>query len=76
MTPQEFFQRMAGMPENETAQIKLPMPIEINHTDIWAAKMILWLAEQKPDITLGEVEAILDSARWWSVFWASALEAK
>lgn len=75
MTPTEFYKQLQNY-ENDTS-IKLPVPIKVGPSDAMAGKLILWLFEQMPEgATQGDIEAVLDSAKWWIIFWASAFEAK
>jgi len=71
MTPKEFYQLLS---ESEPKIMKVPpVPIKIGESDILAAKMLLWLNEQMPEnATQGDYENVLDSAKWWFVFWGSA----
>lgn len=75
MTPQEFYQRIAGKVIEPHSVLKLspgPVALQIGPQDALAAKLILWLVEQMPeDATQGFLEDVLDSAKFWAVFWSS-----
>lgn len=49
-----------------------PLRLKINEHDALAARLLNWLGEQLPeDATQGDLEDVLDSARWWAVFLGS-----
>lgn len=74
MTIKEFYQAMAEAKPHMTSMP--PIKIGIGPADIMAAKLLIWLHEQlSDDTTWGDLEDILDAAKWWVVFWASATTA-
>lgn len=71
MTAQQFYEWMAGVSDGQN--LTLPLPIGIGPHDAMAARLILWLVEQMPeDANQGDIERVLDSAKFWVMFWASA----
>jgi len=81
MTPNEFFERLAGrLPEIEAGRNTLtlspgPMSIRIGVCDVWAVRLLLWLQEQMPDsLTFDELEDVLLAALWWFHFWGAQYE--
>lgn len=73
MTPQEFYEWMKNAPQGN---ITLPVPIRLGSRDAMAARLLLWLFEEMPEnSTQGDLEDILDTAKWWSIFWGSAFKA-
>ncbi len=72
MTPNNFLKQMAAMPPTPGLLTIYPGPVRMNvgPADMEAAKLILWLLEQLPDeATYGQVDDILDAAKWWMAFW-------
>ncbi len=81
MTPNEFFERLAGrLPEIEAGRNTLtlspgPMSIRVGACDVWAVRLLLWLQEQTPgSLTFGELEDVLLAALWWLHFWGAQYE--
>jgi len=87
MTPNEFFERLAGrLPEIKAGRNTLtlspgPMSIRIGVCDVWAVRLLLWLQEQMPadvfhphSLTFGELEDVLLAALWWFHFWGAQYE--
>lgn len=74
MTPLDFYKHLStGVPG-----IQLPplLPLKFHEGDVMAAKLLLWLYEQLPeDSTQGDLDNILDAAKWWSTFFAAAAAA-
>lgn len=74
-TPKEIYELLA---ESKPSTVTLPAcSIRINESDSMAAKLLLWLYENMPeDATQGDLSDVLDSAKWWSLFFAAATEGK
>lgn len=74
-TPKEFYESLAQV---EPCIIPVPsLPIKIGQQDIMAARLLLWLYSQmSPDSTQGDIDDVLDAAKWWCVFFAAAHTAK
>lgn len=71
MTANEFLELLASYKLGES--VTLPVPIKIGEHDCLAAQLILWLIEQLPeDATQGDIEDVLDMAKWWAIYWGSA----
>lgn len=75
MTPNEFYQKMT-MIDNESIMTMPQVPIAVNRFDGIAADLMLWIENKYPDLTQGELEYVLDCAKFWAVFWAAAWKAK
>lgn len=74
MTPEAFYKRLAqGVDPNSLITLSPgPIRLRIGPQDALAAKLLLWLVEQMPeDATQGDMDDVLESARYWSMFWAS-----
>ena len=51
--------------------------IMVRESDIMAGKLLLWLYENMPeDTTHGDLADVLDSAKWWSLFFDAAIKRK
>lgn len=76
MTANEFYRKLASL--ESPAYMPAPqVPLKLGEQDIMAAKLLLWLQEQLPDnATLGDLEDVLDAAKFWSVFFGAAFTAK
>jgi hypothetical protein len=74
-TPKEFYEKLS---QSEPCIMPAPaLPIKIGPQDIIAARLLLWLSSQMPaDATQGDLDDVLDSAKWWSMFFGSAFAAK
>lgn len=76
MTSDDFFRELSRSQPGSMTLSPGPFRVEIGLNDALAARLILWLVKQLPaDATQGDVEEILDSAKWWSVFWDSQWKA-
>lgn len=74
MTPKQFYERLAlGVPVSAVITLSPgPIALRIGKQDEIAARLLLWLVEQMPeDATCGELDDVLDAAKYWSTFWAS-----
>ena len=82
MTPKEFWQQIATLETKEIITLApkpggQPLTMLASEADMWAAKLMLWLIEQLPaETTQGELEDILDMAKWWAQFWHMTYQAK
>lgn len=79
MTPREFYQSLAqsDLAQSEPHIVPVPsLPIKIGPQDIIAARLLLWLEKQMPeDATQGDLDDVLDAAKWWNTFFDSAFAA-
>ncbi len=73
MTPKDFFASIAKLSVPGT--LKLQGGIRVDATDALAAKLLIWLHEQMPHASVGELEAVLDRANMWIVLFALAHNA-
>ena len=49
-----------------------PVTLKVNAQDALAARLLLWLEqEMPPDATQGDLDDVLDAAKWWATFWAA-----
>ena len=49
-----------------------PVTLKVNAQDTLAARLLLWLEqEMPPDATQGDLDDVLDAAKWWATFWAA-----
>lgn len=73
MTPNEYLQELLKV--NGPAEAMLspgPFKIRVSKDDAIAARLIMWLLDQSPDdVTYGQLEDVLDSAKWWLMFFAA-----
>jgi hypothetical protein len=78
MTPKEFLNQISNIKEPTVITLKPgPISLTVNLSDGMAARLIMWLMENMPeDTTEGQMENVIDAAKWWLVFWASAVEVK
>lgn len=71
MTPLEFFQALQQGQLGDSS----PLPaanIKLGAADQMAAEVLLYLYGRLPDeTTQGQLEDILDSAKFWAVFWGA-----
>ena len=74
MTPRDFFELMQS--GNMKKEISLPFPLELGTSDILAAELILWLIDKMPEGTIGDINNVLDSAKFWHIYWSSVFYAK
>ena len=52
-----------------------PAVFRVGKQDGMAARLLLWLVANLPaDATQGDLDDVLDAAKWWSTFWASLPE--
>lgn len=73
MTPLGFYIQLQNA---KSSPFTLPsIPIALGESDFMAARLLIWLFEQMPNATQGDLEDVLDSAKWWTLFWASAYTA-
>jgi tryptophan synthase alpha subunit len=69
MTLREFYQRLSEAQDLSVITVDVPIPLVIGKPDGMAAKLLLRLVDQMPpDATQGDLEDVLDAARWWSTF--------
>ncbi|MCB0054986.1 MAG: hypothetical protein KDE24_36155 [Caldilinea sp.] len=73
MTPREFYEFLA---KRETTGVigfgEAAVSLRVGPQDAMAARLLLWLEETMPeDATQGDLDKVLDAAKWWSTFWAS-----
>lgn len=46
-----------------------PVTLKVNVQDALAARLLLWLEqEMSPDATQGDLDDVLDAAKWWATF--------
>lgn len=67
----EFMELLADAPTDDKHinTGKLPdVSIAIGPTDSRSAKLLLQLFAEYPDMTQGEIEDILDTAKWWLMY--------
>lgn len=69
MTPNQFFAKLSETTKSQSFEMKVEL--QINTHDAMAARLLIWLQEQMPDATTGDLEDVLDAAKWWSVLFAS-----
>ena len=69
MTPHDFFTRLAGG-ESATYHID-PLVIKTIKADAQAARLLLWMQEIWPELTIGQTLDILAFATWWVTTWAA-----
>lgn len=63
---------LENLSKQTLGEISLPdLPISVGKSDIMAAKLLLWLDEQMPNAIQIELDEVLNSAKWWSTYWAS-----
>lgn len=78
-TPREFYQSLAqsDLAQSDPRIVPVPsLPIKIGPQDIIAARLLLWLERQMPeDATQGDLDDVLDAAKWWTTFFGSAFAA-
>lgn len=82
MTANEFFKVLAGKRGDiaeDGGELTLspgPIILKIGPQDIRAARLLLWMQEEllPEDATYGDMEDVLDAAKWWGTFWASIPE--
>ena len=73
MTPREFYQWLA---EREATGVigfgEAAISLRAGPQDVMAARLLLWLESEMPEnATQGDLDNVLDAAKWWSTFWAS-----
>lgn len=74
MTPEQFYNDLANRIDGPSLLTLSPGPVKlaVNKQDAMAARMLLWLVEAMPDdATVGDMEDVLDAAKFWSTFWSS-----
>lgn len=73
-TPKAYLESLVG--QTEPMKLSLPpIPIKVNKQDFMAARLLLWLHEQMPeDATQGDLDDVLDAAKWWATFFAALEE--
>lgn len=71
MTPREFYQQISEVDERTRITLA-PGPLEMiaSREDGLAGRLVLWILQEMPDLTQGELEEVLQTALWWSRFWA------
>lgn len=75
MSPKQFYELM-GSGKLLQAIMPPPTPIQIGEADVMAAKLLNWLHDEMPeDATQGDLDDVLDAAKWWSTFWGAAHNA-
>lgn len=74
MTANEFFHQLSTI--TQSRRFTPPIDIQVGPHDALAAKLLLWLQEQMADnATEGDLEDVLDAAKWWTVLFASMYKA-
>lgn len=73
MTPREFYEFLASTSATGTIDFgEAAISLRVGPQDAMAARLLLWLVEAMPeDATIGDLDKVLDAAKWWSTFWAS-----
>jgi len=75
MKPREFYEQIQSIEQPECLTLQ-PLRVIADHVDARAARLLLFLIAEWPDMTQGEAEEILGTALWWAKFWASAWTAE
>lgn len=69
MTGDELLERLAAIKESSTITLSPgPFVARVGKYDAIAARLLFWLTEQNPEITVGEIEEVLLAALWWQTF--------
>lgn len=72
MTPREFYEELTHAQQGDAVRLDIDARLKVGAADAMAARLLLWLEEAMPeDATQGDLDNVLDAAKWWSTFWAS-----
>ena len=83
MTPNDVLEALATIrdttkPDDQSHGVlslaSIPHKLKVGWNDAAAAKLILWIQEQWPEITEGQTEGVLLAALWWTQYWSSISE--
>ena len=67
--PIDTLRRMAGIDGPATLSAKIT--IRLSAKDAIAARLLLWLMDEYPDMTQGELDDVLDNAKFWTMYYGS-----
>ena len=72
MNQAAFYKKLLAVTEPGTITLKPgPIRLKVSQHDAMAAKALLWLFDQMPDNTVGDLLDVLSAMEWWASFWAS-----
>ena len=75
MTPHDFLTRLAADKEKAIYRIN-PLVIRTTEKDVQAARLILWMQEVWPELTIGHTLDILSNAVWWVTTWVAIMKGQ
>lgn len=73
MNVKEFYERLSQVDSPRMLRLAPgPLSLRVGEADALAAKLLLWLEGQMPDdATFGDLDDVLDAAKWWTTFWVT-----
>lgn len=72
MNRRDFYHKLAEVQGQSTVTVEAPLPLVVSAHDGLAARLLLWLVDQMPaEATEGDMDDVLDAARWWHTFLGS-----
>jgi hypothetical protein len=70
MNQKQFYQELLAVSGPGTITLQPgPIKLRVNEHDAMAARSLLWMYDQMPEKTVGDLLDVLDSMRWWVSFW-------
>jgi hypothetical protein len=78
MKPTEIYRRIAEMDFDKGVLTLSPGPLSlaVGESDKRAAEFLEWWMEKYPDARASELYDMMESAKWWFIFFVASYEAK